>query len=403
MSWDLLIAGGGLAGAALAKVQAERGVRVLLLERETAFKDRVRGEGLLPWGVSEARRLGLLDTLLAAGSHEVRWWSVHRDGAVASRRDLVATTPHGLGCLDFHHPAMQEALLQAAMRAGAQVRRGVKVTGVKRGRTPGLVVEGPEGETTLEARHVVIATGRNTHLREAAGFTPHQAPPRLRITGSLWAGLRAPEDSVLVVSSTRQPHRNVLVYPLGQHRFRLYLVRGPGDVADGPDSRLEARELAEACRASGVPADWFEGSEAVGPIATFQGAGSWVEHPHHEGVTLIGDAAATVDPSWGCGMALLMRDVRELCERLRDDEDWDRAGHAYAEAHDGYHGALHRLEHWQTELFYDDGPEAQARKAHALTLQARERDRRLDLVGLGPDAPSDETARRRFFGEDRPR
>ena len=35
---------------------AEHGAKVLVLERETQFKDRVRGEGTMPWGVADARR-----------------------------------------------------------------------------------------------------------------------------------------------------------------------------------------------------------------------------------------------------------------------------------------------------------------------------------------------------------
>jgi flavin-dependent dehydrogenase len=43
ITYDLITVGGGLAGAALAGALAERGARVLVLERETKFKDRVRG------------------------------------------------------------------------------------------------------------------------------------------------------------------------------------------------------------------------------------------------------------------------------------------------------------------------------------------------------------------------
>jgi flavin-dependent dehydrogenase len=50
MDYDLITVGGGLAGAALAKALAERGARVLVLERETRFRDRVRGEAMHPWG-----------------------------------------------------------------------------------------------------------------------------------------------------------------------------------------------------------------------------------------------------------------------------------------------------------------------------------------------------------------
>ena len=56
-AYDVITVGGGLAGAALAKRLAENGMRVLVLEREVAFRDRVRGEQMHCWGVAEARTL----------------------------------------------------------------------------------------------------------------------------------------------------------------------------------------------------------------------------------------------------------------------------------------------------------------------------------------------------------
>lgn len=41
--YDLIIVGGGLGGSALAKCMAEHGARVLVLERDQQFQDRVRG------------------------------------------------------------------------------------------------------------------------------------------------------------------------------------------------------------------------------------------------------------------------------------------------------------------------------------------------------------------------
>ena len=49
-SYDIITVGGGLGGATLAKAMAEQGARVLVLEREPSFKDRVRGEQIHPWG-----------------------------------------------------------------------------------------------------------------------------------------------------------------------------------------------------------------------------------------------------------------------------------------------------------------------------------------------------------------
>jgi len=55
-TYDIVTVGGGLGGSALARAMAARGARVLVLEREKQFKDRVRGEFLAVWGVAEARR-----------------------------------------------------------------------------------------------------------------------------------------------------------------------------------------------------------------------------------------------------------------------------------------------------------------------------------------------------------
>ena len=61
--YDIVTVGGGLGGCALAKVMAEAGARVLVVERETQFRDRVRGEYIEQWGVAEARKLGIYEML----------------------------------------------------------------------------------------------------------------------------------------------------------------------------------------------------------------------------------------------------------------------------------------------------------------------------------------------------
>src|SRR5439155_23113925 len=66
MNFDAITVGGGLAGSTFAAELTRAGHQVLVLERETRFKDRVRGENMLPWGVAAARRLGLVNDLLAA-------------------------------------------------------------------------------------------------------------------------------------------------------------------------------------------------------------------------------------------------------------------------------------------------------------------------------------------------
>jgi 2-polyprenyl-6-methoxyphenol hydroxylase-like FAD-dependent oxidoreductase len=61
--YDIITVGGGIAGSSLALAMAGRGAKVLVLEREKQFKDRVRGEALVPWGVAEASELGICGLL----------------------------------------------------------------------------------------------------------------------------------------------------------------------------------------------------------------------------------------------------------------------------------------------------------------------------------------------------
>jgi hypothetical protein len=57
---------------------------------------------MLPWGVAEARELGVYKPLIDSCAIETRWWTAPDDN-----RDLVETTPSGLGCLNFYRPEMQ--------------------------------------------------------------------------------------------------------------------------------------------------------------------------------------------------------------------------------------------------------------------------------------------------------
>jgi 2-polyprenyl-6-methoxyphenol hydroxylase-like FAD-dependent oxidoreductase len=113
--YDIVTVGGGVGGSALAKAMAERGARVLVVEREARFKDRVRGGALAPWGVAEAQALGLLEVLRDRCGHVLRYWNVHAGGNRVVSRDLFATTPQKTGWLAFYHPDMQEAVLEGVL------------------------------------------------------------------------------------------------------------------------------------------------------------------------------------------------------------------------------------------------------------------------------------------------
>jgi 2-polyprenyl-6-methoxyphenol hydroxylase-like FAD-dependent oxidoreductase len=126
----------------------------------------------------------------------------------------------------------------------------------------------------------------------------------------------------------------------------------------------------------------------------------WVDHPYREGLALLGDAAGASDPTWGQGLSMTARDVRVLSDYLLGSEDWDAAGHAYARERDSYFKACMTVEDWQFDFFFEQGAEADARRARAFPLIMQEPDRFPDHGVSGPDLPYDDRVRRRFFGEE---
>ena len=61
-------------------------------------------------------------------------------------------------------------------------------------------------------------------------------------------------------------------------------------------------------------------------------------------MVLIGDAAATTDPTWGQGLSLGFRDARVLRDELLSDDDWPAAADRYADEHDRYVDVTIRVE-----------------------------------------------------------
>jgi menaquinone-9 beta-reductase len=392
-SYDLITVGGGLGGASLAMVMARRGARVLVVERETRFADRVRGEALAPWGVAAARAIGIYPRLQSTPAHALRWFDTYFAGAQVAHRDIPSSTPQAEPWLAFYHPAMQETVLDAARAAGAEVRRGARVRGGTPGRPPQVVVD----DEVLTARLVIGADGRNSMVRRWAEFDVHREPERHLFSGVLFDGLAVPDDTSAIFFTPRG--RISLLFPQGGGRVRAYVgfhrAAGPPAAADYDMRRF----IAESVDA-GTPSDWYQGAESRGPLAIFDATDSWVPHPYRDGIALIGDAASTSDPTWGQGMSLTLRDVHTLSDRLASDDDWDAAAHAYAAEHDRYYEVVRRVDGWYSDLFMGVDSGAEAARLRALPLFLVEPDRMVDVPHSGPDMPAGETERRRFFGEE---
>jgi 2-polyprenyl-6-methoxyphenol hydroxylase-like FAD-dependent oxidoreductase len=399
MGFDVITVGGGLAGSTLAAELARAGHKVLVLERETQFKDRVRGENMLPWGVAAARRLGLMDFLLASGGHQPPYWITYMGGNPVANRDLHATTPHGEAALNIYHPNMQEALLRRANAHGVEVKRGAKVLCVDAASDgpPTVTFEHEGSRHTLSARLIVGADGRASEVRAWGGFETQRNPDLLTIAGTLLAGTDVPDGAVHLAYGIGCV---ALLAPLRDRRARTYYVY-PGIAGRrGLSGKDKIHEFIRLCLTTGIPESWFAGVESIGPLAEFTVPDCWVESPAKDGVVLIGDAAAASDPSWGCGLSLTLLDVEHLAKALCESNDWNAAVCRYTVEHDEYYSTLRRILGWMTELTWAPGPEADERRGRVYSRMLSDPEGFPDPIGLGPFGPNDDQARRLILGLD---
>jgi 2-polyprenyl-6-methoxyphenol hydroxylase-like FAD-dependent oxidoreductase len=230
----------------------------------------------------------------------------------------------------------------------------------------------------------VGADGRDSLVRRAAGFDVQRNPKRLRVSGVLLEGLvDAPSDTSTLAFDIDIGHQAVL-FPLGGGRARTYVMtRHEEDIhLQGEKDVDRLRDL--AIRA-GLPAACLAGARAAGPLASFDGAASWVERPYQDGVALVGDAAGTSDPSWGQGLSLALRSARQLRDAVLAHEDRETAGEVYAAAQHGSFGRMLSVERIYERMLTERGQEADAKRAQALPLLAQDPTVMPDHLLVGPD------------------
>lgn len=391
--YDLVIAGGGVAGSSLAAVMARAGAHVALVEQEERFKDRVRGESILPWGLAEIHALGLVETFQRAGAHAAPMLQLVA-GEAFPLRPLPESTPQQLPALSFFHPAAQEALCQYAGESGADVLRPTSVTRIAGGARP--QVELSDGRT-LTARLIVIADGRRSMLRSQAGFSVQRDQHTLLLAGVLLEGVTAPVDTNWICYDLAG--RGAYAFPQGGGRMRVYLGYWP-EMVPRIQGEADFPRFLQELRWAGDLYPHIASARLAGPLASFETADWWVPSPYKDGIALLGDAASSNDPSSGQGLSLAMRDARVLSQQLIQTSDWDAAARAYAAEHSRYYSVVHSVTDWVRDLFLGTGAEADATRARALPLIAEDPTRVPDVHYSGPDIPVPANARDRLFGLD---
>ena len=307
--YDVVIAGARCAGAATAMLLARQGARVLLLDRSRYGSDTLSTHALMRGAVLQLHRWGLLPGVIAAGTPAVRSTTFHLPDAVST----VQIKPrHGVEALYAPRRVVLDAILaDAARSAGADVRFGTSVTGLRRDRTGRVTgITGRVGPADLEvsADLVVGADGRRSTLARCVGArAAHVAPASSAViyryfrddavAGYHWhyaAGLAAG------VIPTNEGLACVFA-AISAERLR----RDLGGAADAAMRGILARAAPEL-------ADRLEHQSAVGPPRVFLGLTGYLRDAAGPGWALVGDAGYFKDPVTAHGITDALRDAQIL-------------------------------------------------------------------------------------------
>ncbi|WP_433361083.1 NAD(P)/FAD-dependent oxidoreductase [Actinoplanes sp. CA-142083] len=312
---DVVIVGARVAGAATALLLARRGLRVLVVDRDRYGADTLSTHALMRGGVFLLSRWGVLDRIVEAGTPPIR--ETHFDfGADAV---TVGIKPaHGVDALYApRRTVLDRALADAAMAAGAEIRYGVRVTGLLRdesGRVAGVHGRDRAGAAfTARARLTVGADGTKSIVaREAGAGTLRTGAGCGAVVYGYWSELGA--------------DRYEWFYRPGHSAGFIPTNAGEACVFAGvPASHLPRGDLrATYDRLLAVTTDGAGGRLArarpPGRLHTWIGRPGYVRQAHGPGWVLVGDAGSFLDPLSTHGITDALRDAETLARSASLDE-----------------------------------------------------------------------------------
>ncbi|MCE9623149.1 MAG: geranylgeranyl reductase family protein [Actinomycetia bacterium] len=161
---DVLIVGGGPAGATAAIVLARAGRAVMVVDKAVFPRDKCCGDGLTTLALRELEALGFEPAMVPSWQTVEEAWLRSPSG----REVCLPMPPDGIFGATAPRRELDDALLRMAREAGADVREGCAVTGVTQN-SDGVEVA-IEGIGNVRARFAIAADGMWSPTRKALGL-----------------------------------------------------------------------------------------------------------------------------------------------------------------------------------------------------------------------------------------
>jgi menaquinone-9 beta-reductase len=304
MDAQVIIVGGGPAGAATAWALARAGIDVLVLDRARFPRDKPCAEYLSPQASRILHEMGALAGAEAAGAAQLAGMVVRSPNGAEIRGEFAAA--HGFhGFRDrglaLRRRDLDPLLLASARAAGARVIEGERVTDVERDGF-GRVVGVSTAAGAARARLVIGADGLRSVIARRIGVARQAAWPRrialvthyLGVTGIGACGeMHVERDGYVGLADVGHGETNVaLVVPTAAAR----LIRG--QPAEFMTAWLARRPHL---------APRFEGAARVSVVHTTGPFAQRARRAWAPGAALVGDAADFFDPFTGEGIYAALR------------------------------------------------------------------------------------------------